>query len=587
MRVLLEDDLVSAADQGRPATESASAVESTVDRSYWVGLGLLVVLGALVRIAFAITDDALTNDATAYLEAGANLVTGNGFIRDGSPELHFPPVTPLLLGGAWGLVGDARLAYGIVTVVVGTFVLLPMAAIARRLGGDRAGWLAAGFGALVPALAAEPALAGGGSEAPYLLFVLTALWTFGRWVDERHVHGTRWAAATGGAIGLAYLTRPEAMLIAAGLGLLLLAVAGWHAFQAPGRRPTGVVAVWPVLRHAGAFGVAILVLAVPYLAYLHGETGSWSPTAKSQDASIEAWRAVAEGERRDRDAVLYALDDTGLAFSTERTSLTGLARENPGEYRSILATNAGQLSANFAVPIASNSWAPRWVLVPLPLALLGLWAAGKRRRDPAVLALVGAGGSAVVTGLVFFVQPRYLLPAGAVLAILGAVGVASLRRPGWRTGATVVAALLLVAPYVADIGRSSGYWDRREQVEHQMAGDWLVANAATGDRVMTRAMVVAFASELDTVALPDASIEDTVAFAQHYGVEWIVIDEFNLRTLRPQFDPLFGNDPVLWGGLEVATEFTYRGRLTRIYAVPQVGVVSEDDPPGLGFVGDA
>ena len=63
------------------------------------------------------------------------------------------------------------------------------------------------------------------------------------------------------------------------------------------------------------------------------ETGRWQLTAKTQDASIEAWHAVARGDREARDRVLYALDETGLRFEDDRAPLTTLAREDPAGLR--------------------------------------------------------------------------------------------------------------------------------------------------------------------------------------------------------------------------------------------------------------
>ena len=96
----------------------------------------------------------------------------------------------------------------------------------------------------------------------------------------------------------------------------------------------------------------------------------WGLTAKTQDESIEAWHAVARGDRLTRDSILYRLDETGLHFVDERRSLTALAREDPSGYAAILRTNAGEL----------GTIGDGWTLVPIPVTALAVWALWLRRR---------------------------------------------------------------------------------------------------------------------------------------------------------------------------------------------------------------
>lgn len=549
-------------------------------------LGLVVGLGAVLRIGFAATDDSLTADSTAYLTTGRNLLAGNGFTRNGSPELHFPPVTALYLGSLWRIIGDPRTAVAVSTVIAGTAVLLPLAAIARRLGGDRAALVAAAIGATAPGLVAQPALAGGGSEGPYLFFVLLAVWALGRWNDSRAVdpaRSIRWAAGTGLAVGLAYLTRPEAMFVAAGLGSVILVVSARNHRRST-TEPTRPLLAWA--QAPAAFSLALAVAAAPYVVYLHAETGSWSPTAKSQDASMVAWRAVAEGDREIRDRELYGLDDTGVAFSGDRTSLLALVRRDPSGFGDIVRINSGNVVGAFTeAPTVRNVW--HWTLVPIPVTLLAVLGAWRRRRDPGAAALLGAGAAAIATGLMFFVQPRYLLTAVAACAVFAGSAIVGIERRAWRWGAMVIVGGLLVAPYVSDVGVPNEYWDTREQAEHATAGEWLAANTEPDARIMTRSMVVAFSADREAVAMPYSTIDELRAFARQYGVTYIVLDQFNLRSLRPQFKPLFSNDRDVLDGFTVAHQFRYRGRVTRILTLDPPPTERAPNPPGLGFVGDS
>ena len=566
-----------------PGDRSFPIALDTSARRYAALLAVPLAAGLALRFGLALSDKVITNDASAYLESGRNLVEGRGFVRDGGfPELHFPPGAPVLLGGVWKLTGSPRFALTAVTMVTSFLCLFPLAALARRLGGDRAGIAACWVGALAVGITAVPANAGGGSETLYLLCLLTCLWLVSTLPAREGAGVWATAALAGLAAGALYLTRPEGLL-------LVLVIVGVMVLS------SGVVGdlrrrrlSWSSLRRQ--LGPAALLFAVfalcmaPYLIFLHGHTGKWEVTAKSQDANIEAWRAVAEGDRRARDEVLYELDDTGLAFVSRSRSLAALARADPGGYAEIVGTNAGELRSQYVEPRTTPLIPfPEWSLIPPPLTLVALWGAWRRRRDPVALTLVGVLGLATATCLGFFVQARYLVPAVAMLAILAGVGLVEL-RPAWRRGGFYGALVLLVVPIVVAIPSEGSMFDTREPVEHQIAGDWLADNAPVGARIMTRSLVTEFYSSRKAVAVPYGSIAETVRFAYHHGVEYLVVDEFLMRRFRPQLAPLFAAGP--WPGLELVHELRYRDRLTRIFALDPPPPIDSPDPPGLGFVGD-
>ncbi len=555
---------------------------TTVHR-YAALLAVPLAVGVALRFGLALTDRVITNDASAYLESGRNLVEGRGFVRDGGfPELHFPPVAPVLLGGAWRLTGSPRLALTAVTFLTSTLCLLPLSALARRIGGDRAGLAACWVGALAPGITSIPANAGGGSETLYLLFLLTLLWLVSTLPSRAGAGVWATAALAGLAAGALYLTRPEGLLLVLVVVAVLVLTSGVLGDLRRRRASRRSLA-----RQLGPPALVLLVLAAcmaPYLAFLHAHTGTWELTAKTHDADIEAWRSVAEGDRRGRDRVLYELDDSGLAFVERSESLASLARQDLHGYAGIVRTNASQLWSEYAVPrpgapVPSTSWA----LLPLPLTLLAAWAAWRHRRDPTVLALCGVVGLATATCLGFFVQSRYLVPAVGVLAVLAGVGLAEL-RPRWRRVGVAAAVALLVVPVLVDVPRDDGIFATREPVEHQLAGEWLADNTPVGSRIMTRSLVTEFYSARKAVAPPFGSIDETIRFAYHHGVDYIVVDEFLMRRFRPQLAPLF--EPGPWPGLRLVHGFRYRGRLTRMFALDPPPPLDSADPPGLGFVGD-
>ena len=542
-----------------------------------------LALGLALRIGLALGDKVITNDASTYLESGRNLVDGRGYVRDGNfPELHFPPGAPVFLGLVWKLTGSPLFALASINLVSGFLALFPLAALGRRLGGDRAGLAACWVGALAPGITSIPSNAGGGSESMYLLFLLTCLWLVSTLPTRKGIGVWATAVVAGLAAGALYLTRPEGLL------LVLVIVASTALSSGVIRDLRGrELSVRGLVRQLGpptVLFVVFLACMAPYLAFLHTHTGKWEFTAKSQDANIEAWRAVAGGDRRARDVQLYELDDTGLRFVHRSESLTTLARRDPSGYAGIVGTNLNELRAQYVDPqVASPTPFPKWALLPLPLTVLALWTAWRGRRKRADLVLVGIVALATATCLGFFVQARYLIPAAGVLCILAGVGLVQV-RPNWRKWAFYGAVVLLAVPVIVDVPRHGGIFDTREPVEHRIAGEWLADNAPAGARIMTRSLVTEFYSARKAVAMPYGSINETVKFAYYHGVEYIVIDEFLMARFRPQLMPLLEDGP--WRGLRLEHEFRYEGRLTRIFSLDPPPPVDSDNPPGLGFVGD-
>ena len=555
------------------------AVDAGRAQAYGRWLAVSLAVAFLVRLVFALTDDAPSTDETAYLRSGAAIWEGAGFTREGSPELHFPPGLPFVVGGLGRLV-DPHVAMVVLTLVAATLLVLPIATLARRAGGDRAGLAAAFTAALAPGLSALLVNRGGGSEAPYALLVLVALWLVVS-ARDRSVRG-RYAAAAGAAAatGAAYLVRPEGIFFTVVFVPVLAttAIGGWRRLRTREPVPGGVR---QALGLAAVFGAVLLVFVAPYVSYLHTETGRWELTAKTQDASIEAWRAVASGDRQSRDRVIYALDDTGFAFSASRSSLPQLAREDPRGYLGILRTNLGELPRNFLVPEVGSRWA--WRLLPMPFVLVGLWGSWKYRRDRVILAAAAVAALPLLTSLVFFVLPRYLVLPTALLCVPIGLAFASLRGR-WQVPVAVIGVAFMVASLVPELRGPAGWFHPGELTDHRAAGEWIAQNVGPTDRIMTRSMVIEYYADRRAIAVPYATKSEILAFARHFGVRYLVADRYNANRLRPQLLSLF--DDVPDKGLRLVREFDTEGRVTRLFALDPVPPQSEEPGPSLGFMGD-
>lgn len=542
-----------------------------------------LAVSLVIQLFIAAGDRLPSVDGTAYFEAGRNLLNGNGFTREGGPELHFPPLTPIGLAGLEKITGSELTAlrlwnFGSAALVVGLLVLL-----AHHLWRDNtttvaAAWLGGTMAGLTPLFTRQ----GGGSESIGLamllagaLLAITALRSDTS--ERRRIVGL---AAAGLAIGLAYLARPESLLPGGfiGLGLVVEALRRPGTPVERGRR----MVVW-----ASVFGIAVLVLVFPYLAYLHGHTGKWSPTAKSQDASIQAWQAVAQNNRLERDRVLYAVDPTGTGLGVPTTSLTTLAREDPSGWLGIVWINIKTLFKVFVTP--AFSFGPSWRLIPgflLVPALMEIWRS-RRRRSTQLLVVMGL--APVITCVAFFTLPRYLVMTTAVVTLYAARGlVLVLRRWTPRAGRVLLVAtvVFMATSTIAEMKPLLPWTKPNDPIEQSAAGVWIDAHIPPRSRIMTRSFHVQAYAHRPVVAMPSSDYPTMLKFARRMGVDYVVADDATISRRRPELYAALLGDWKQPPGLKLVKTITERGEEVRIFQLDPLPSPSDRAPIPLGYVSD-
>lgn len=542
--------------------------------------------GAVIQLILVMGDRMPSVDAISYFETGRNWVAGNGYVRQGSPELHFPPVAPISLGVLERVLGSEMAALRTWNLAWGLAAVLLLTAVAWFLSRDDDVTVAtAWFATLVPGVVTLFIKNGSGSELPAGCLVIGAalavLWAFDGDAPRPALH--RYGALVGGGalIGLAYLTRPEALLPGVAVGTFVLLL-GWKAAE------RGIAARARSAVTAGAaFGFAALLFMAPYLSYMQSNTGSWSLTSKTKDASIDAWRAVAEDNRLERDQILYAIQPDGVSLGPETVPLTQLAREHPRGWLTIAWTNLTTMaSLYFGEPLRNG---PTWELIPIFLLIPAVERIWTTRRRPATQLFAGLAAIPMLTCFLFFTLPRYLIMATAILIPFGTWGlVVWLRKlsPKPQRIAMGVVAVLTLASFIGAVGVLLPGSPRAERTEQRTAGEWLKENTDEDARVMTRSFHVQGYSERPVVAWPYADWQSTVEFARRMGVSYLVADETTVQRRRPELYDLLmtGDDPP--PGVVLAHEFTERDRLVRIYAFDPPPPPSDQPPLPLGYVSD-
>jgi 4-amino-4-deoxy-L-arabinose transferase-like glycosyltransferase len=405
----------------------------------------LIVAGAvvlrLIYIYVLARSVSMAGDAHYYHLQANLLADGRGFIEpfvaaaygEDYPTAAHPPLYPLLLSVTSLFGGTGVLTHRAVGAVVGGLVIVVVALIGRRIGGDRVGLIAAGLAALYPTLIAADGAPM--AESLYGLLVATGL-LFALRLHERGDLAS--AVGLGAAIGLAALTRSEA------LGLIPL-LAWPLALRVRGRRPAlfaattlacvAVLLPWSI-RNWSAFDApltishndaTVLAGANCDKTYSGVDLGGW------RFDCLSPRRTFAEGKQADtwrEEGVDYIRDHAGelpkvVAVRLLRSWDLYQPRRQVGfaEGRAKWATRAGLVVYGLLVPLAIYG---------------GLLLARRSRAHLLILmtpVLLVLASSVIAYGI-----PRFRHAAELVIVLLAALALSSLadrrsRRPRRAAGA--------------------------------------------------------------------------------------------------------------------------------------------------------
>ena len=214
-------------------------------RRFPAALAGIAAAGLAVRLLYVLAlspDTRGRGDALFFHEQARLIGDGRGFIEplgfllDGSatPTVFHPPLFSYFLGGVSALGGEGWTAHRVAGCLLGVATIAAVGLAARRWAGPRAGLAAAAVAASYPVMiAADGAVM---SESLYTALIAVALLAAVHLADEP---SPRPAALLGAAIGLAALTRSEALLLVP----LLAVPLAWRAGPGARRLPVAAAVV--------------------------------------------------------------------------------------------------------------------------------------------------------------------------------------------------------------------------------------------------------------------------------------------------------------------------------------------------------
>lgn len=513
-------------------------------------LGWIALAAFALRVLLMVArGDYVVYDEAYYLLLARSLRAGHGFALNGLPHVALSPLQPVLVAllSAAGLPG--LWASRLLAVVCGALLVFPVAALAERAGGPRASVVAGALTAASPALMSFVPFFPGrswnlyfGSEPLFLLLAFGAVAAAMR-ADPRR---WRWWAVTGALAAGAYLTRAEGLV----LGPVLFVVLAARCALARRRE------AW--MRYGLAVGVAVVV-AAPYLWYLHATLGRWALSGRVQAAAthaapppsaVESGREgganleafVWQGEPEPFLRTLYALDASGTRMASQYWGVPPRGARQPG----------GAVAARQA-PVAAPAPAPQKSSpAPARRGALAVWVAGIAAVVPWWLGVLALGGlvlgrraslvwaaplavAAILPSALTYVEPRSLLPLAPLAAAYAAPAVLWLadgvpRR--WRPAASrllpMLTALALVVPALRELALA---WPQttplqRLSTARRDVGEYLARHLPGGAVVMSWHPAIALWADRPWRVLPYDSFARIVRYAAAEHVSAIVFSRF-------------------------------------------------------------
>ena len=175
----------------------------------FLGLAVLLALG-IGWAGYTSSDDA------AYYNGAARWLTDPPYPGDDHWTTRFPVVLSLAM--ALVLLGKGFAAFGAAALFWYAALIVTFGLFAARIGGNRAGWIAAILAATMPLIADSGSTVG--CDLPEALFLIGGTWLLSGCIDRPDRAGRAFAA--GLSFGLAIICRETALLAIAGLFPLFL-----------------------------------------------------------------------------------------------------------------------------------------------------------------------------------------------------------------------------------------------------------------------------------------------------------------------------------------------------------------------------
>jgi len=492
-------------------------------------LAATLLLGALLRTLYALPTHVCFGDESFYLWLAQNLFSGEGYTYyNDVPEVHFPPLFPIALGLFNVVVQNWEVVSRVAYVVFGTALIFPVYLLASEAYSRRLARIAAFITALLPAFTAGVLFAESLSEPLYLLCLFSGIYHL-----YRAFSGQAWRsyAFAGAAFSLAYLTRPEGCLY------FFLALASLSLYTLI-RRP---FSFWQGVGRLGILAGSFLLLACPYLIYVHQEVGRWLLTTKGVTTYLTTRGLVHhDGAAFLRDT--WGLNDEGEVHFYAHDFEGGVPQLLVGRYRHRLIPDIKANLENAYDVLLAHPFFGKSLLF---LALLGIFGSTWNRERLSFEGFQLLMLTPLTSFLIFFIHERYLYPLLLPLVLWLSVGVEHLLS--WIVTTSLprflntsrarrvlqVGFLLLLGAYLAQTGYRVFVTQRSNETDIWELTAALKKHTPADAIVLCPYPQYSFHAQRRWLPLPIAPLEDVLTYGKSRGATYLALGATRIEN-RPE-----------------------------------------------------
>src|SRR3984893_17129831 len=489
---------------------------------------LILLLAFTLRLLSArFLMGSIDSEGADYARIAENLLNGKGFVGIAVPgvELWHPPLFPLLIASVSLITHQSELAGRLISVSMGTLLVLPVYFITLHLYDRKVAYVAALLAACHPLLVGFASTVF--SETTYMTFVLSgAYWS----IRCLRLQTARAFVLAGGFFGLAYLTRQEATLYP------FLTIAVLTGIALINRQQIRQIALRSCLLLS-----TFLILAIPFVVWLSAETGQFRWQAMS---SITLPIAMPEIAGSNVDQVTLGISEQLEDLGVYNKSNLSVIKSNKFSFRDIIyIAFANGLNELHKVPGTMSESFVSPLLVSL--VALGLFGRPWQRAltiSQCYLLFVILGVPCLALAGTYFVDTRHILLFLPVMIIWAANGIVLLsgwasatmqlagsegpiaRRAGLAMGLTSAAILIMIATYGVRKVWDLTTFDYKSQPVKQ-AGRWLDALAPGPKTIMDGSTILAFHATASYVPFPYSDSSLALKYIEKKGINFIVLRE--------------------------------------------------------------
>lgn len=508
-----------------------------LERNEYITITVILVITFMLRFYVLPAREVIEYDGVHWAMLGKNLFSGKGYTEpEGIFQWYYPPLYPINLGMLWFFMKNMELAGGIVSLIYGTLLPIPIYFLARTCYGKKTALISGILVALYPPLidVSSAVLADSMFITLSITVILVGYYTLSRYKNI-------FFPLLGGLIGILYLTKSAGVQYVA---VFLL----WIIIYGITEKKSRI----QISKAVSLFAIGFFIISLPYLIYIKNHFGRWTT---SELTSISLFEGLRIDENDYPHKSYYLTPDssemelwTSSSYPGRHISLIHILREDPQGFLSRYVRRLKKVSSFLFIPVRP------FRIILLLLLCFGFFRSiklkGHLKKELFLISML----------LPMFAMPlitartiRYMFPLMPIFILFYARGIVEfqewiscpiLKHKSWKgdknAHGIILNALFMIIVSLGIMAEVGSYFTHLEEgrknydpLEHKQIGMWINSNLGSGLTIMAVSPHIAFYAEGRHVTLPWAELPEVLTYAHNKGVEYLAVGERYVPSERP------------------------------------------------------